>query len=64
MNFVKKAMGHACDNCPLCNYARNHPETSIGKVMEWHGKFCPVWKSQKELVQLKQSENKKNNTIT
>jgi len=42
MNPVKKALAHACDNCPLCNYARNNPETTVGKIMEWHGKFCPM----------------------
>ncbi len=49
MNPVKKALAHACDNCPLCNYARNNPETTVGKIMEWHGKFCPMWQGQKEL---------------
>jgi len=49
MNSLKKALAHACDNCPLCKYARNHPETTVGKIMEWHGKFCPMWKGQKEL---------------
>lgn len=52
MNPVKKTLAHICDHCPLCNYARNHPQTKIGKVMEWHGKYCPAWSGQKELVKL------------
>tara|TARA_Y100000294_G_scaffold53884_1_gene50802 strand:- start:247 stop:438 length:192 start_codon:yes stop_codon:yes gene_type:complete len=59
MNPFKKALGHACDNCPLCNYARNHPETTVGKVMEWHGKFCPMWKGQKELEVMRQGGKSK-----
>ena len=58
MNPVKKALARVCDNCPLCNYARNHPDTKIGRVMEWHGKFCPAWSGQKELGKLRQSKAK------
>tara|TARA_Y100000031_G_C7929760_1_gene252157 strand:+ start:156 stop:362 length:207 start_codon:yes stop_codon:yes gene_type:complete len=49
VNLIKKTLAHVCDNCPFCNYARSHPETTIGKVMEWHGNYCPAWKGQKEL---------------
>ena len=51
MNSIKRVLGHVCDNCPFCNWARNHPDTSIGKLMEWHGKWCPAWKGQKEIAE-------------
>jgi CxxC motif-containing protein len=49
MGTFKKAMGTICANCPLCNHARNKPDTALGKVMEWHGKWCPSWKAYAEM---------------
>lgn len=49
MGKVTNFMGKICDNCPLCNHARNNPDTAFGKVMEWHGKWCPAWKAQKDI---------------
>ena len=49
MNRFQRTMGKICDNCPFCNYARNNPETSFGRVMSWHGKYCPAWKAQLEI---------------
>jgi len=65
MNRFQRTLGKVCDNCPLCNYARKNPETSFGKVMSWHGQYCPAWKAQQELAaeqdqgadQLKQPDN-------
>ena len=48
MNGFKKVLGTLCDNCPLCKYARGNPETIIGRIMEWHGKWCPAWKAYEE----------------
>lgn len=56
MGKGKETLAKICDNCPLCNYARNKPETVVGRIMEWHGKFCPAWKAQAELAQ--QRENR------
>jgi hypothetical protein len=50
MNRFRRSLGKVCDNCPLCNYARGNPETVVGKVMIWHGRYCPAWKAQKEIV--------------
>jgi hypothetical protein len=50
MNRFQRTMGKICDNCPLCNYARRNPETPFGKVMSWHGKYCPAWKAQQEIA--------------
>ena len=48
MGAIKNFMALRCDRCPLCNYARKNPETMFGKVMYWHGKFCPFWKAWEE----------------
>ena len=45
MSKLEKFMALRCEYCPLCRHARKHPETTIGKVMVWHGKWCPVWKA-------------------
>jgi hypothetical protein len=45
-----KILGERCDRCFLCNYARNHPETWVGKIMAWHGTWCPAWKAQQQLA--------------
>ena len=45
MGKVKNLFGTVCENCPLCKYARNNPDTRIGKIMEWHGKWCPAWQA-------------------
>ncbi len=50
MNRFQRTLGKVCDNCPLCNYARRKPETSFGKVMSWHGQYCPAWKAQQEIA--------------
>jgi hypothetical protein len=49
MSMVKRFMAKRCDICPLCKYARANPETFIGRLMHWHGKFCPFWKAWKEI---------------
>lgn len=56
MNSIQRIMGKICDNCPPCNYARKNPETMIGKIAEWHGKWCPFWKAQQELEKEKKGK--------
>lgn len=50
MNRFQRLLGKVCDNCPLCNYARKNPETRFGRVMSWHGQYCPAWKAQQKLA--------------
>ena len=50
MNPLQRTMGKICDNCPLCNHARKNPETRFGRLMAWHGNYCPAWKAQQELA--------------
>jgi len=49
MSKLEKLMAKRCEHCPLCNHARKNPETAFGKLMHWHGKWCPFWRAwQKE----------------
>ena len=49
METLKKFMAARCEHCPLCRYAREKPETLVGRVMHWHGKYCPFWKAWQEV---------------
>ncbi len=63
MNRVMQFLGKACDGCALCKYARDNPETAIGKVMAWHGKWCPAWKAQQEIeIERKKKAQRKRNS--
>lgn len=44
-SLVTRFMAARCEHCPLCRYARTHPETRVGRVMAWHGTWCPFWKA-------------------
>lgn len=45
---MKRVLAWKCNYCPLCRYARKKPDTMIGKVMHWHGKWCPSWKAREK----------------
>jgi len=49
MGLVKNFMAKRCKNCLLCKYARDKPETAFGRLMAWHGKFCPFWRAYEEV---------------
>jgi len=59
MNRFEKFLGEACDDCALCQYARQNPTTIIGKVMVWHGKWCPAWKAQQKIERERQEAAEK-----
>jgi hypothetical protein len=62
MNQFKQFLGKACDGCSLCRYARDNPATMIGKIMAWHGKWCPAWKAQQDIErERQQAANRKSN---
>ncbi len=56
MTRIERLFGKACDGCRLCVYARDNPATIIGKIMAWHGKWCPAWKAQQEIERERQQE--------
>ena len=43
MEWLTKLMAARCDNCPLCRQARREPDSWFGKLMAFHGRFCPFW---------------------
>ena len=40
-----RIMAKRCESCPVCRKARNNPETKFGRLMAWHGTWCPFWKA-------------------
>lgn len=42
---IRKLLAKRCEHCPLCRWARAHPESWLGKLMALHGRFCPFWRS-------------------
>lgn len=44
-----RIMAKRCETCPACRYARNHPDTRFGRVMAWHGTWCPFWKAYEQV---------------
>ena len=48
---LKRVMAKRCDICPPCRYARAKPDTKVGKVISFHGKYCPFWKAWQELFE-------------
>jgi len=50
---VRKALAVICHSCPVCRYARAHPESVIGKVLHHrlHADFCPMWKAEKAVYE-------------
>lgn len=46
---MKNMFAKVCNSCFLCKYARNRPDSVFGKVMHWHGTWCPAWKAYEEI---------------
>ena len=59
MSQLKKILAKRCDNCPICNYARKNPDTTFGKLMKWHGKWCPFWKAWEEIYKPQDSDQQR-----
>jgi hypothetical protein len=49
MHRFDRFLAEICDLCPLCRYARENPDTRVGKIMAWHGTWCPAWKAHQQL---------------
>jgi len=48
-SLLKRMMAKRCDLCLPCRYARANPESMVGKVIGFHGKYCPFWKAWQEV---------------
>lgn len=51
MNPVHRIMGRVCENCYLCNHARENPDGILYKIANspLHGAWCPAWQGYKKL---------------
>mgnify|MGYP001397205639 CR=1 FL=1 len=58
MNRISKFLGTLCDACPFCRHARENPQTTFGRIMAWHGKWCPAWKAWEEMEKERQRSTK------
>ena len=49
--LFKKLRAKTCHHCPLCNHARNNPDSLIGRILhhKYHAENCPLWKAEKEV---------------
>ena len=49
----RKRMAVVCHYCPVCKYARNNPDSVIGKIMHhrFHAEHCPLWKAEKAVYE-------------
>lgn len=56
MKEFERFLGKTCDGCRLCRYARDNPSTMFGRIMAWHGTWCPAWKAQQKLELERQEE--------
>jgi hypothetical protein len=34
-----------CVNCPVCNSARKNPQSLFSRIVRWHQRWCPGYKS-------------------
>ena len=46
---MTKRLAKHCDDCKLCTHARENPDTMFGKVVHWHGTWCPAWKARQKV---------------
>ena len=44
-----RIMAKRCESCPLCKRARENPDTRFGKIMAWHGTWCPFWQARERV---------------
>lgn len=51
MNRVHRIFGRVCENCALCNHARENPDGMLYKIWSspLHGSWCPSWQGYKKL---------------
>ncbi|MGL5682344.1 MAG: hypothetical protein ACRDDZ_04710 [Marinifilaceae bacterium] len=43
---------HACESCAFRKRAERKPNSILGRIWQWHTRFCPGWKAyQKSLPQ-------------
>jgi len=48
-----KFLAGICHRCEICPYANRKPDSSFGKLMRWHRKWCPAWAAHTKVYGLK-----------
>ena len=48
-----KILAGICHRCEICPYANRKPDSSFGKLMRWHRKWCPAWAAHTKVYGLK-----------
>ena len=43
LGIITKMLAGVCHNCGICAYAEKKPNSTFGKLMRWHRKWCPAW---------------------
>jgi len=49
MEWLTKLLAERCENCPLCRYARREPDSLVGRLVAFHGRFCPCWQAREKV---------------
>ena len=49
----KKARAVICKHCPLCNAARNSPQSVVGRLLHhpMHSDNCPMWTAYQQVYE-------------
>ncbi len=55
LETIQAMMAKRCESCPICRYARQHPEKLVSKVVALHGKLCPCWRAWQKVYGEKQA---------
>ena len=52
ISLITTALAAVCSHCPLCNHARAHPESWLGRVLHHpiHADHCPFWKAERAVA--------------
>ena len=54
----RKALAAICSRCPICNRARAHPESWLGRVLHHplHADHCPFWKAERDVAAARKAD--------
>jgi hypothetical protein len=52
IGLLTQALGSICRHCPMCIYARAHPDSILGRILHHplHADHCPLWKAEKTVA--------------
>jgi len=55
----RKTLAAICSACPICNHARAHPDSWLGRVLHHplHADHCPFWKAERDVAAERRAES-------